>query len=437
MTQERRRRVRNLPPDELRVRGFDVPGSLFKHKRSGRWTVKVHVGGGKYQQRYFAKRAEAEAYQASLASHPLHAANVGLYGSSRERLKQYVEEWLRRQEGRVRAQTLEPKTLHEYRGHLTRYVLPDHVLGWIPIAKVSPRVLQEHYDRLLARGLSSTTVRHVAMLLHKILEDAVRDETIRQNPAEKVQPPRRRRTDMRIWDFEQVRLFLAKARQSSRHHRLYLMLITTGMRPSEALGLRRADVSLLLGTAAVQQKLYRVNKQLIIGRPKTERSRRSVPLPPMLAEELRTMFAEQDAERTRRGGCLAGVSCTKIGCTRWHDYGLAFTQPNGRPLHENNVAGHDLPRVVKLAGVPRIPLYNLRHTTASLLAPLAPLKVISEQLGHSSVQITGDVYQHLLPGAQEAAVRALEALLCGTPTLHLSRANPTEQAERSGVTGGS
>ena len=73
--------------------------------------------------------------------------------------------------------------------------------------------------------------------------------------------------------------------------------------------------------------------------------------------------------------------------------------------------------------MPRIPLYNLRHLCASLLAPLAPLKLISDYLGHSSVQVTGDVCQHLLPGAQEAAVRALEGLLFATPGLHQIRQN--------------
>ncbi|HLA19364.1 MAG TPA: tyrosine-type recombinase/integrase [Dehalococcoidia bacterium] len=394
-----------------------MPGSLFKHKRSGRWTVKLHIGNGRYQQRYFATRAEAEAYQASLASHPLHAANVGIFGTARERLREHIERWLRRQEARVKAGTLEVKTLHEYRGHLRRHVLPD--LGWMPVAKVSPRVLEEQYARLLDRGLSPTTVRHVAMLLHKIFADAVKQETVRQNPCAHVEPPARRRKEMRVWDFEQARLFLAEAKRSSRHSRLYLMLIVSGMRPSEALGLRRQHVSLLLGTASVQQKLYRVNKQLVIGQPKTDKSRRAVALPPLLVEELRAMFAEQDAERARRLECPSGVGCRTVGCRSWHDYGLAFAQPNGRPLHENNIAGHDFPRVIRRAGLPRIRLYDLRHLCASLLAPYAPLKVISEHLGHSSVAVTGDIYSHLLPGAQEGAVRALEARLFSTPGLHL------------------
>ncbi len=397
-----------------------MPGSLFKHKRSGRWTVKVHIGNGKYQQRYFATRAEAEAYKVSLASHPLHAANVGLYGSSRERLKEHIEQWLRRQEARVKAGALEPKTLSTYSYLLRHHVVRD--LGWMAVAKVGPRALEEHYARLLERSLSPTTVRHVAMLLHKIFADAVRQEIVRQNPCEHVEAPGRRHTEMRVWDLEQARLFLAEAKRSSRYYRLYLLLIEAGLRPSEALGLRRQDVNLLLGVVSVQQKLYRVGKQLVVGRPKTEKSRRAVAVPPRLVEELRAMFAEQDAERKKRGDCPCGMDCRNTRCPRWHDHGLAFTQPNGRPLHEHNIARRDFPRVAKRAGVPRIRLYDLRHCNASLLAPYTSLKVISEHLGHSSVAVTGDIYMHVLPGMQGEAIRALETRLFSTPGLHLSEA---------------
>jgi integrase len=415
---EPRRPRGNLSPSHLKERGFHVPGSLFKHKRSGLWTVKVHVGKGKYQQRYFPTRAEAEAYQASLASHPLSSANVGLSGSSRERLKSYAAQWLRKQEARVKGGTLELKTLEEYRRHLHRHVLPD--LGWIALAKVSARVLEEHYARLMERGLSPTTVRHVAMTLHKVFADATRQEVVRQNPCEHAEPPARRRKEMRVWDLEQTRLFLAEARRSSRYYPLYLLLLEGGLRPSEALGLRRQDVNFLLSIASVQQKLYRVGRHLVIGRPKTDKSRRAIPLAPMLTEALRAVFEQQDAERRRRGDCPNGTACRIRGCKGWHDYGLVFTQLNGRPLHENNIVRRDFSKVARRARVPHIRLYDLRHSSATLLAPHAPLKLISEHLGHASVAITGDIYSHVLPGMHADALRALEAQIFSTPGLHLN-----------------
>jgi integrase len=435
--QEKLQTQANLSPSALRGRGFNVPGSLFKHKHKNLWTVKVSVGNRKYQQRYFTTREEAEAYQASLASHPLHSANIGLYGSSRERLKEHIEHWLRKQKARVNAETLELKSWEEYRGHLTRHVIPD--LGWMALGKISPRVLEEHYARLLERGLSSTTVHHIAMILHKVFSDAVRQEVVRQNPCDRVDPPSSRRKEMRVWDLEQARLFLAEARRSSRYFRLYLFLIETGTRPSEALGIRRQDLNLLLGMASVQQKMYRVGKQLVIGRTKTAKSRRAIPLPPVLAEELCVMFAEQDAERRRCGDCQKGTACTVRGCKLWHDYGLAFAQRNGRPLYGGDIRRWDFVQVAKRAKVPRIRLYDLRHCSATLLAAYAPLKVISEHLGHSSVAVTGDIYSHVLPGMQSDALHTLEAQLFRTPNVHLTAGIQREgsgDAEATGAPGG-
>ncbi len=302
-----------------------MPGSVIKRSLTN-YAVKLYQGNGRYKWvSGFTSRKEAQAYQASLASHPLHAANVGLYGSSRERLKDHIERWLRRQEARVKAGTLEAKTLHEYRGHLRRHVLPD--LGWMPVAKVSPRVLEEHYARLLDRDLSPTTVRHVAMLLHKVFADAVRQEVVRQSPCAHVEPPARRRTEMRVWDEEQVRLFLAEAKRSSRHYRLYLFLILSGMRPSEALGLRRSDVNLLLGTAAVQQKLYRVGRQLVIGRPKTEKSRRAVPLPPVLVEALRTCSRSKTMSGSGAATVRTGRPARRVGANA----GTIMASPSRSP----------------------------------------------------------------------------------------------------------
>ena len=79
--------------------------------------------------------------------------------------------------------------------------------------------------------------------------------------------------------------------------------------------------------------------------------------------------------------------------------------------------GKQLRRILVEAGLPRIRLYDLRHTAASLaLAAGAPVKAISEQLGHSNTAFTLDVYAHLLPHMQTEAVQRVEALLAIAPT---------------------
>lgn len=69
--------------------------------------------------------------------------------------------------------------------------------------------------------------------------------------------------------------------------------------------------------------------------------------------------------------------------------------------------------------------------SATLLTPNAPLKLISEHLGHPSAAITGDIYSHVLPGMQADALRALEAQIFSTPGLHQTCVVATREAEKA------
>ena len=64
------------------------------------------------------------------------------------------------------------------------------------------------------------------------------------------------------------------------------------------------------------------------------------------------------------------------------------------------------------AGVPRMRLYDLRHSAATiaLAAGVSP-KVVSEQLGHASTTFTLDTYAHVLPHMQDEAAAKVEAML--------------------------
>ncbi|MGI8403918.1 MAG: tyrosine-type recombinase/integrase, partial [Thermomicrobiales bacterium] len=69
-------------------------------------------------------------------------------------------------------------------------------------------------------------------------------------------------------------------------------------------------------------------------------------------------------------------------------------------------------RLCALSGMTTITLHELRHTYATIeLSAGTPVKVVSERLGHAKVQITMDLYMHVSPEMQEAAVEAMEARL--------------------------
>jgi integrase len=206
-----------------------------------------------------------------------------------------------------------------------------------------------------------------------------------------------------VLDEEQVRLFLAEAKRSSRFYPLYLTAILTGLRRSELMGLRWSDVDLARATLSIRQVFLRVGRQQVFGQPKSATSRRTIALPPVVVDELRKLRAEQE-ERRRLLGDL------------YHDHGLVFCQPNGKPLHAADIVRGDFRRVLARAGLPRIRFHDLRHSHATLLLSqgVHP-KVVQERLGHATPGFTLAVYSHVLPGLQERASQALQERLFGSP----------------------
>jgi integrase len=98
------------------------------------------------------------------------------------------------------------------------------------------------------------------------------------------------------------------------------------------------------------------------------------------------------------------------------DQQLVFADVAGEPLHPETVTKH-FDRLVARAGVPRIRLHDVRHSATTLMLEQGvPLKVVTERLGHSSTQITSDLYQHVGEQTQDEAAARLGRVLLGKDT---------------------
>ena len=97
----------------------------------------------------------------------------------------------------------------------------------------------------------------------------------------------------------------------------------------------------------------------------------------------------------------------------WQDSGLVFTRPDGVPLHPDLISDW-FGRLAREAGLPTIRLHDVRHSYASAaLAAGIPAKIVSERLGHATVQITLDTYSHVLPGLDAQAAETVARLILG------------------------
>ena len=144
------------------------------------------------------------------------------------------------------------------------------------------------------------------------------------------------------------------------------------------------------GWLKVRKTVGRVGRALVFSEPKTERSRRTVPLSPAVVAMLRKHKAGQTAERLRADN-------------QWQDSGLVFTTEFGGPVDPRNLL-----RVVevaaKAAGV-EAGVHTLRHSAAvGWLESGVHIKAVADLLGHSSISITGDIYGHTSDETARSAV---------------------------------
>jgi len=377
-------------------------GSVVQKQKSGKWYVVLDLerdgtGQGRRQKWHsgYATKRDAERALAGL----LAARYDGSYVEpSRLTLGAYlVDRWLP-----AAATTVRATTMNGYRRHVVLYVVPR--IGGLPLQGVTPDRLSVLYRELLEHGgqggkpLSPTSVRRVHATLHRALRDAQAWGYTNRNAASAAAKPRVPSAGeyLRVWSSDEVAAFLAAVRPD-RLYAAWHLAVSTGMRRGELLGLRWQDVDLALGRAAVRQTLTHSGYEIVIGEPKTRRSRRSVALDRDTVAVLREWRAAQAAERLAAGPA-------------WIDSGYVFTREDGRYVHPDTFSywfGKHLQR----AGLRSIRFHDLRHTHASLaLQAGVSAKVVSDRLGHSSVAFTLDVYSHVVPALQEDAAERVAEL---------------------------
>lgn len=252
-------------------------------------------------------------------------------------------------------------------------------------------------SRKLGQGFAPKYVLNMGATLHRALEVAVRWGLIPKNPAKLADRPKADRKPLDVPTPPQVLQFLEAVRDH-RLHGLFVLLATAGLRLGEALGLQWADVNLDEGFLQVRHQLQWTDKPALVP-PKSARSRRRVELMPLAVDALRKHRARQAAERLKVGPA-------------WQDLGLVFTTEIGTPLNPSNVRNRAFYPLLRQAGLPKVRLHDLRHFTASamLQAGIHP-RMVMEQLGHSQISVTLDLYSHLWPGAMKEAAHRTQDFL--------------------------
>jgi integrase len=281
---------------------------------------------------------------------------------------------------------------------ITRKHIVAAKIGAKPLDKLRPSHIDAWKVELHGRELSESTIRTAYTILRAVLDSAVRDRALAQNPVHAVRRPKVTAKEAAYLTPDQVRSLL-EAAEGSRYAPLFALLVNTGLRRGEALALHWSDVDLDAKLLRVRGTLARVDGALLVTETKTPKSRRAVPLSPTAERVLRDVRTRQTAERLRAG-------------LMWQRTPYVFTTELGEPCDPRN-ALRALKVAAKRAGLPpTVGLHTLRHSAASvMLTAGVPLKVVSEVFGHASIAITGDVYGHVSPDVSREALDMLSEAL--------------------------
>lgn len=354
-------------------------GSVFRRKSDGRWVAALSVGSRDDRviyRRYARSKAAARVELAALIAGLRQPAAT-------DNLSDYLVRWVNEARG------IRPATRHGYLAVVTNHLVPR--IGHIPVGSLTPA----HVEALL-RDLEPTmrpkTLRNVHVVLRRALGQAMRTGVVSRNVAsrEYIESPKVPQAEPDALTTSQVRRLL-NAVKGDRHEALFVLAIGTGLRQGELLGLAWGDVDFDQGFIHVRQALARRDGAYYLDDPKTDRSKRSVPIGEPVIAALR-----QHRERIKAEGFVPIAS------------GPVFINTTGGELSGSWLT-HHFYQLLERAGIDRKPFKILRATFSSRLAEAGVSDVVIARLmGHARTHTTK---RHYIADRPEDAIAAIGRLV--------------------------
>jgi integrase len=334
-------------------------------KVSGGYRVRWRTPDGKSRSKTLKRRVDAERYLTGVE----HSKDVGAYidpSRSKVTVRLWSDQWLQSQSH------LKASTRARYEGILSKHIVPRW--GDTSLYQVSHADVQKWISSI---GLAPATVRYVHRVFSLLMELAVRDGRIPQNPATGVRLPRVAKPDKRFLTPEEVHRLADAASQypipevGEQYRALILTLAFCGLRWGEVAALRVKRVDLLRRRLTVAESVTEVSGRLVWGTPKSHAAR-SVPIPRSVSNLIHEVIAGKGPDD------------------------LVFTTWRGKPLRNLNFRRDVFDKAAVDAGVRDLTPHELRHTAASLAVSAgANVKAVQKMLGHASAAMTLDVYSGL------------------------------------------
>ena len=371
----------------------------YKDEKTGKWFAKFYYTnwqGIKKQKwkRGFATKKEALGFERDFLEQ--QSANPDMTFQNLYEI--YMEDMAAR---------LKQSTLLTKKAVLQTHILP--FFGSKPINEIKASDVRRWQAKLMSspNNYSQTYLKKINTELNSIINYAKRFYNLNTNPCGKAGTiGKAKAEEMDYWTYDEYIAFREGVKDKPLSYICIEVLYWTGMREGELLALSPADIDLDNKTISINRTYQRIEGKDVFTSPKTRKSKRKIPIPDFLCQELSDYIQSRymlDADER-----LFPVTKSYLS--------------------------HEMIRGCKNTGVKKIRIHDIRHSHASLLINQGcDALMLADRLGHEKVSTTLNTYSHLFPHKQQELVHSLESLQAtDSPTPEPPSDNPLLEA--AGIT---
>ena len=379
-------------------------GKGISQRKDGKYTARFTSKGGVRVEKHFPTLPEAKNWLADAQYEDKHDMVVV---STDMTVDMWFDFWM---ENLLCG--LSPNTIRNYRERYRFNIQP--VVGTMRLTDVKPMHCKIVLNRMDATYAGST-IRQTYIAMGTMFRAAVNNKIIREHPMDGVRytKPVRAVNDIKFLTVEEQRIFLETAKRSH-NYRQYALLLETGLRTGEMVGLTWDAIDWKRRTLTVNKTLeYRYKPGYWrAGPPKTETSYRTIPLTTRAYEILKECYEERTTrkEASTLSQILEYID-RRSGKTNYLVMkDLVFVNyRTGEPAKNSSYDTH-LYKLCDEAKIKPFCMHALRHTyaTRAIESGMQP-KVLQKLLGHRSIKTTMDRYVHVTDDSMSNAVAQFEA----------------------------
>lgn len=277
---------------------------------------------------------------------------------------------------------IKPITKKKYK-ELLEIIYP--IIGNIKIQKLTPFQLNNMYNKLeqgKKKIVSGSTLYEYYKVVNLVLNEAVNLELLECNPNKKVKKPKKQKHNPRFYDEEQVAILLnCLKKENIKWKTLITLTLETGCRRAEICGLKWQNVDFKNNELTIDHSLKIVDGIVYEDDPKTQASKRVIPLSESMIDLLKEYKKWQDSYISFCGN-------------KWQDENRVFASKEGKNMHPDSLSTM-FSRILKKNNLPHISFHELRHTNCSLLinSGVDP-RTTSDRLGHTISSFSLERYAH-------------------------------------------